>query len=79
MIKDNCNLQITSSESSSVHEKFLNKITKRKSSIARVKLFTLNYDTLFEQAARKGNYTIIDGFSFPFHGYSVEDILITIS
>lgn len=64
MIKDNCNLQITSSESSSVHEKFLNKITKRKSSIARVKLFTLNYDTLFEQAARKGNYTIIDGFSF---------------
>lgn len=78
MIKENCNLQITSSESSCVHEKFLNKITKRKSSIARVKLFTLNYDTLFEQAARKGNYTIIDGFSFPFHGYSVEDILITI-
>lgn len=64
MIKQNCNLQITSSESSKVHEKFLNKITKRKSSIARVKLFTLNYDTLFEQAARKGNYTIIDGFSF---------------
>lgn len=64
MIKENCNLQIISSESSSVHEKFLNKITKRKSSIARVKLFTLNYDTLFEQAARKGNYTIIDGFSF---------------
>lgn len=64
MIKENCNLQITSSESSSVHENFLNKITKRKSSIARVKLFTLNYDTLFEQAARKGNYTIIDGFSF---------------
>ena len=28
------------------------------------KTFTLNYDTLFEQAARKGNYTIIDGFSF---------------
>jgi len=40
---------------SAVYEKFLNKITKRKSFIARVKLFTLNYDTLFEQAARKGN------------------------
>lgn len=64
MIKQNCHLKITSSESSITHEKFLNKITKRKSSIARVKLFTLNYDTLFEQAARKGNYTIIDGFSF---------------
>lgn len=64
MIKEECNLKIVSAESSATHEKFLNKITKRKSSIARVKLFTLNYDTLFEQAARKGNYTIIDGFSF---------------
>ena len=64
MIKEECNLKIVSTESSATHEKFLNKITKRKSSIARVKLFTLNYDTLFEQAARKGNYTIIDGFSF---------------
>ena len=64
MIKEECNLKIVSTESSGTHEKFLNKITKRKSSIARVKLFTLNYDTLFEQAARKGNYTIIDGFSF---------------
>lgn len=64
MIKENCNLKIASPESSIIHEKFLDKVTKRKSSIARVKLFTLNYDTLFEQAARKGNYTIIDGFSF---------------
>jgi hypothetical protein len=29
-------------------------------------VFTLNYDTLFEQAGRKGNFTIIDGFSFSF-------------
>lgn len=64
MIKEKCNLKITSSESSVVHEKFLDKVTKRKGSLPRVKLFTLNYDTLFEQAARKGNYTVIDGFSF---------------
>lgn len=64
MIKKKCNLKITSSESSVVHEKFLDKTTKRKSSLPRIKLFTLNYDTLFEQAARKGNYTVIDGFSF---------------
>ena len=32
-------------------------------------MFTLNYDTLFEQAGRKGNFTIIDGFSFSFPRY----------
>ncbi|HCY81771.1 MAG TPA: SIR2 family protein, partial [Xanthomarina gelatinilytica] len=31
--------------------------------------FTLNYDTLFEQAGRKGNFTIIDGFSFSLTRY----------
>lgn len=46
------------------HEQFLNKITNRKLKDPRVKLFTLNYDTLFEQAAVKGNFTIVDGFSF---------------
>ena len=30
----------------------------------RIKLFTLNYDTLFEQAGKHANFTIIDGFSF---------------
>ncbi|MCD8290143.1 MAG: SIR2 family protein, partial [Prevotella sp.] len=64
MIKDKCNLHFNNDNDSLTHEAFLNKITKRKGSLPRVKLFTLNYDTLFEQAARKGNYTIIDGFSF---------------
>ena len=31
---------------------------------ARLKIFTLNYDTLFEQAANAGNYVVIDWFSF---------------
>ncbi|MBS1502521.1 MAG: SIR2 family protein [Bacteroidetes bacterium] len=48
----------------SPHEPFLNKITNRKLKDPRVKIFTLNYDTLFEQAAILGNFTVIDGFSF---------------
>jgi hypothetical protein len=31
---------------------------------ARIKLFTTNYDTLFEQAASEAGFVIIDGFSF---------------
>lgn len=46
------------------HEQFLNKIVNRKLKDPRAKLFSLNYDTLFEQAAVDGNFTIIDGFSF---------------
>jgi hypothetical protein len=46
------------------HINFLNKITARKSSDARVQLFTTNYDTLFEQAANESGFVIIDGFSF---------------
>lgn len=48
----------------SPHKEFLNKITARKPSDPRVKLFTLNYDLLFEDAANKAGFTIIDGFSF---------------
>ena len=48
----------------SPHKTFLNKITARKPSDSRVKLFTTNYDTLFEQAANKAGFVVIDGFSF---------------
>lgn len=48
------------------HQNFIRKITARKLSEPRVQLFTTNYDTLFEQAAQKMNYTIIDGFSFSY-------------
>jgi len=45
---------------------FLHYITKIRgqSNKSRLKIFTLNYDTLFEQTASKYLYTIIDGFSF---------------
>jgi NAD-dependent SIR2 family protein deacetylase len=61
VIMEKCTLEIPES---SPHKEFLEKITKRKVTAPRVKVFTLNYDTLFEQAGRKSNYTIIDGFSF---------------
>lgn len=57
----NCKIDL---QDDSPHESFLNKITNRKLKDPRVKVFTLNYDTLFEQAAVKGNFTVIDGFSF---------------
>ena len=48
----------------SPHSIFLKKITARKLKYPRVKIFTLNYDLLFEQAASSGGYIVIDGFSF---------------
>jgi len=48
----------------SPHVKFLDKATLRPQKFPRVKIFTLNYDTLFEQAAAKEKFTVIDGFTF---------------
>jgi NAD-dependent SIR2 family protein deacetylase len=48
----------------SPHLHLLNKILLRPQKFPRVKIFTLNYDTLFEQAAAKEKFTVIDGFTF---------------
>lgn len=61
VIKENCIIQL---QEEAPHHTFLNKITNRKLKDPRAKIFTLNYDTLFEQAAVKGGFTCIDGFSF---------------
>lgn len=60
-IVENCSLDLPPN---SPHEIFLNKVTLRPQKYPRIKLFTLNYDTLFEQAASKEMLTIIDGFTF---------------
>lgn len=56
-----CKLKL---DKSAPHTTFLNKITARKASDPRVKIFTTNYDSLFEQASNKGGFIVIDGFSF---------------
>jgi NAD-dependent SIR2 family protein deacetylase len=61
VVKDNCTLTLPEN---SPHEIFLNRVTARKTKYPRVRLFTLNYDTLFEQAAEMGGFAVIDGFSF---------------
>lgn len=61
LIRDSCSIQLPDN---SPHETLLNRIVKRKLKFPRTKVFTLNYDTLFEQAAEAGGFTVFDGFSF---------------
>lgn len=63
-IADACRL--TLDENNRHHQDFIRKLTARKPTEPRVQLYTTNYDTLFEQAAQRMNYTIIDGFSFSY-------------
>ena len=62
IIRKNCSLQLD--EAQAPHEEFLRKVTARKINSSRVQLFTTNYDTLWEQAASKAGFIVIDGFSF---------------
>ena len=61
MVKENCTLKLPATNP---HRIFLRKLASKKMKYARPKIFTLNYDTLFEQAAEKNGFMIIDGFSF---------------
>jgi hypothetical protein len=60
-IREICKLKL---DDQAPHKDFINKITARRNNDARVQLFTTNYDTLFEQAADKAGFVVIDGFSF---------------
>ena len=51
LIKEKCELKLPHD---APHHAFIEKITRRKVTLPRAKVFTLNYDTLFEQAARVG-------------------------
>lgn len=48
------------------HKTFLEKLLQRKQTSPRVKVFTLNYDLLFEYAGTDVNAIVIDGFSFTY-------------
>lgn len=63
IIRDECSLDLPDN---APHLILLRKLTARKLKYSRVKVFTLNYDLLFEQAASKGGYVVIDGFSFSY-------------
>lgn len=63
IIIENCTIMMPED---SPHKEFLKRITARKLKHSRLKLFTTNYDMLFEQAANECGFTIIDGFSFTF-------------
>lgn len=61
-IRENCLLNFKAKKEP--HLGFLRKLISRKSNLPRVEVFTTNYDTLFEQAAKAANIVVIDGFSF---------------
>lgn len=63
MIKRECSFNLTETDFET-HLTLLQKLTQRKVSKSRLKIYNLNYDLSFEQAAQKGGFTIIDGFSF---------------
>lgn len=64
LIKEKCT--IPTPKGNFPHQIFLEKILQRKQTSPRVKLFTLNYDLLFEYAATSVNAIVIDGFSYTF-------------
>ncbi|WP_291989083.1 SIR2 family protein [Luteitalea sp.] len=60
-----CALRLSSDDGKAVapHLSFLAKLVARDSSLGRAHLFTLNYDTLFEQALERLGIQYFDGFS----------------
>ena len=63
MVKDACTLILPQENPPRM---FLRKLVSKKTKYTRPKIFTLNYDTLFEQAAEKNGFMIIDGFSYTY-------------
>ncbi|MFD2827101.1 SIR2 family protein [Leeuwenhoekiella polynyae] len=65
LIQEKCTIP-TPSNDAFPHKVLLEKVLQRKLTSPRVKIFTLNYDLLFEDAATAVNAIVIDGFSYTF-------------
>jgi hypothetical protein len=57
-----CKLPANGVPSSDTHKDFLKKVLTRPLNLKRANIFTLNYDTLIEQAADADGVVLIDGF-----------------
>lgn len=66
IIKDKCSIPSPEDTTKFPHKVLLEKLLQRKVTSPRIKVFTLNYDLLFEYASEKINAVMIDGFSFTF-------------
>lgn len=64
LIEEKCSILRPGKDKSFPHADFLKKLLQRKQTNSRIKVFTLNYDLLFEFAATQVNAIVIDGFSF---------------
>lgn len=53
----------------SSHEMFLRKVARRSVRLQRTQLFTTNYDLVFETAARRARFNVIDGFGYGGHEF----------
>lgn len=58
-----CNFD-TTDESLGGHQTFIHRLSRRRVRDSRLKVFTTNYDTCFENAAGQQGVVVIDGFSF---------------
>lgn len=66
IIKTNCSIPKPVNSINFPHKVLLEKLLQKKLTSPRVKVFTLNYDLLFEYASEEINAIMIDGFSFTF-------------
>lgn len=66
IIKTNCLIPKPANSGKFLHKVLLEKLLQRKLTSPSVKVFTLNYDLLFEYASEEINAVMIDGFSYTF-------------
>ena len=61
VLANNCNVEVGENELLT-HKNFIRKLLSRPFNLKRINIFTLNYDTLIEQAADSAGIELFDGF-----------------